>query len=135
MGGEERGPAKRFAGVGVAQVHFDDGARQAGDGVAQGDGGVGEGSGVDHKGVVRAVVGREVGTQGALVVGLERAQLGSAKVRVKPRLQHRQLVLEAKGSVDLGLPGAELAQIDSVYDVNDHAAKVRSGQLGLTSAL
>jgi hypothetical protein len=56
-------------------------------------------------------------------------------VRVKPGLQHGELVLKAKGSVDLGLSGAELAQIDSVYDVNDHAAKVRSGQLGLTSAL
>jgi hypothetical protein len=52
-------------------VHLDDGAGEGRHGVAQGDRGVGEGSRVDDNGVVGAVVGREVGAQGAFVVGLE----------------------------------------------------------------
>ena len=68
----------------------------------------------------------KVAAQGALVVGLERAKLGSAKVGVEPGLQNGDLVLEPQAAVDFGLAGSELTQVDSVNNMYHHATKVRS---------
>ena len=68
----------------------------------------------------------EVGAEGAFVVGLERAKLGSGKVRVKPSLKNGDLVLEPQGAIDFGLAGSELTQVDSVNNMYHHGTKVRS---------
>ena len=68
----------------------------------------------------------QVGAEVALVVGLERAKLGSAKVCVEPGLQNGDLVLEPQAAVDFGLAGSELTQVDSVNNMYHHATKVRS---------
>ena len=68
----------------------------------------------------------QVGAEGALVVGLERAKLGSAKVGVEPGLQNGDLVLEPQAAVDFGLASSELTQVDSVNNMYHHGTKVRS---------
>lgn len=68
----------------------------------------------------------KVAAKGALVVGLERAKLGSAKVGVEPGLQNGNLVLEPHAAVNFWLAGSELTQVDSVNNMYHHATKVRS---------
>lgn len=111
-GGDQRGVAELLAGLGIGEVHLDDGDADGADGVAQGHGGMRIGAGVeDYPGRPGARVVQGV-DQRALVVRLGRAQfqaqLSGQAVQARLDLRQRELAIDAR------LAFAEQVQIGSI---------------------
>lgn len=100
----------------VADVHFNHGAGGRPDSVGEGDGGVRVGSGVQDDPAVVASLRDGFGQEPLLLF----LQVVDVHLRVLVD-QLAQIVLEGTVSVDVHLPGAQLAKIHAVDDEDLHA--------------